>query len=88
MTALVLERFEENYERFCKTCDLSLLKEEYNGFLANKGQQVKVLDPREPYEGTALGINEKGELLVKCGDGLVKKVRSGEVSVRGIYGYV
>ena len=29
-----------------------------------------------------------GELLVKTEDGSVKKVMSGEVSVRGIYGYV
>ena len=38
--------------------------------------------------GTALGINKSGELLVKKEDGSVAEVYAGEVSVRGIYGYV
>ncbi len=88
VTALVLERFEENYEKFLKTCDLSLLKEDYNGILANRGKKVKVLEPVRPYEGTALGINDAGELLVRRRGGYVESIRSGEVSVRGLYSYV
>ena len=34
-----------------------------------------------------LGITEHGELLVETPDG-IRNVDSGEVSVRGIYGYV
>jgi BirA family biotin operon repressor/biotin-[acetyl-CoA-carboxylase] ligase len=48
---------------------------------------VQVLDPQGAYEGRAAGINEKGALLVETMDGR-KQVDSGEVSVRGIYGYV
>ena len=33
-------------------------------------------------------INEKGELLVEKEDGEIIAVYAGEVSVRGIYGYV
>ena len=40
------------------------------------------------YTGTALGINHRGELLVETETGEVRNVLSGEVSVRGIYGYV
>ena len=47
-----------------------------------------VLDPKGQYEGTALGIDNEGSLLVKKKDGTVASVISGEVSVRGIYGYV
>ena len=36
----------------------------------------------------AKGINAKGNLLVACDDGTEKFVDSGEVSVRGLYGYV
>ena len=37
----------------------------------------------------ARGINEKGELLVeRLSDGAIVQVYAGEVSVRGIYGYV
>ena len=49
---------------------------------------MRVLDPRAPFTGTALGIDDRGELLVKREDtGSVETVFSGEVSVRGIYGY-
>ena len=33
-------------------------------------------------------INEDGELLVEKEDGTVTAVYAGEVSVRGVYGYV
>ena len=45
-------------------------------------------EPAGEYEGQALGINGQGELLVKIHDGSIKEVYAGEVSVRGIYGYV
>jgi BirA family biotin operon repressor/biotin-[acetyl-CoA-carboxylase] ligase len=35
----------------------------------------------------ALGINEKGELIVEDEHGVKEAVLSGEVSVRGLYGY-
>ena len=37
---------------------------------------------------TAVGINPEGGLVVKDDDGNLKEIRSGEVSVRGLYGYV
>ncbi len=83
----VLECFEHYYDEYLKTQDLSGLMEEYNAMLANRGKRVRVLDPKEPFEGTAVGIDERGELLVNY-EGKVRKVVSGEVSVRGIYGYV
>jgi BirA family biotin operon repressor/biotin-[acetyl-CoA-carboxylase] ligase len=48
-----------------------------------------VLDPREPFTGTAIGINDLGELLVQPDGGApVRAIGSGEVSVRGVKGYV
>lgn len=88
LTACCMERFEECYEIFSRTEDLSALKEEYESLLVNKDRQVKVLEPGHAYIGQALGINESGELLVKKEDGQVLAVYAGEVSVRGIYGYV
>ena len=49
---------------------------------------VCVLDPKGEYRGKALGIDEEGCLLVEKENGEVVHVLSGEVSVRGIYGYV
>ena len=49
---------------------------------------MRVLAPKNEYTGVSLGINRTGELLVRTEDGSVREVLSGEVSVRGIYGYV
>ena len=84
---LVMEAFEEYYEKFAVTCDLSGLKEEYESILANYNQPVRVL-AKEPYEGVARGITDGGELLVEKTDGTIVAVSAGEVSVRGLYSYV
>ncbi len=84
----VLERFEENYESYERDMSLVSMLEEYNRYLVNKDKQVRVLDPKGEFEGIARGINDSGELLVETENGKIVKVYAGEVSVRGIYGYV
>lgn len=88
LVVLVMEKFEKNYEIFLEKGSLETLKERYNTLLLNKGKEVRVLDPKGEYTAFALGIDEKGELLVERKDGRREAVFSGEVSVRGIYGYV
>lgn len=86
--AAVAEAFEEYYEIFLRTCDMSGLIDEYHKALVNLEKQVTVLKPQDQYQGKALGIDCEGSLLVEREDGVVEAVISGEVSVRGIYGYV
>lgn len=82
-----LEEFERLYAIYLETEDMSGLQKEYDSLLVNRGRQVRVLDPKEPFEGKAMGITKKGELIVDTWESR-KLVSSGEVSVRGIYGYV
>lgn len=82
------QHFEKYYEKFISCKNLSLIMDEYNTNLANKGREVKIIDGDEERICTAIGINEIGELMVKNSEGHVDIVRSGEVSVRGLYGYV
>ena len=84
----VMERLEENYEIFLKTQDLSGLLERYMSFLVNKDRDVLILGAKEQYRAHALGINPMGELIVRREDGTEETVYAGEVSVRGVYGYV
>ena len=81
-------KFEYYYEQFMTSKDLSGIMKEYNARLISAGRSVRVLDPQSEYVGEALGINSQGELLVKKEDGNIVNVYAGEVSVRGIYGYV
>lgn len=84
----VLRAWEDVYERFLKTQDFSLLKEDYDSRLVNRNRQVRVLAAEGDYVGVSRGITERGELLVELPDGTLREVISGEVSVRGVYGYV
>ncbi len=52
------------------------------------GKEITLLQADTHLQGTALDITEDGSLLVKFSDGNVRAVNSGEVSVRGMYGYV
>lgn len=88
LLASVLRHFLDCYDSFLETMDLSGQKELYESFLVNKGRVVEVLDPKGEWQGTAIGIEKTGELLVQRKDGSVEAVYAGEVSVRGIYGYV
>ena len=87
LIAEILAQFEHYYQIFLTTEDLGGLLEEYNANLVNLGRHVRVLDPKESFEGQAMGINPRGELLVDTREGR-RPVSAGEVSVRGIYGYV
>ena len=84
----IMEYFEGYYDDFLEHLDLSAVVDAYDSYLINRGAQVKVLDPQGEYTGTAQGINDYGELIVQKDDGTFARVSSGEVSVRGIYGYV
>ena len=40
---------------FLKTQDLSALVREYDKLLVNRNKSVRVLDPKEPFDGKAIG---------------------------------
>lgn len=82
------QQFERLYEAFLLSGDLWKVKKEYESYLVNIGREVKIIKNREEKIRKAIGINELGELIVEDGSGKKEIVLSGEVSVRGLYGYV
>lgn len=88
LTASVMEALERIYEIFLRTEDLSELYGEYNEICVNRGHLIRVLEPEHEYNGTTDGINKNGELVVRKENGETVCVYAGEVSVRGLYGYV
>lgn len=52
------------------------------------GRQVSFTLKNTEYTGVATDITRDGKLSVECSDGVRRELLSGEVSVRGIYGYI
>ena len=52
------------------------------------GREISVVRGEQIRHGTALDIDEDGALIVRYPDGATETVNSGEVSIRGMYGYV
>ena len=62
-----------------------------DGYRANcltLGQDVKILQGDTVRQAHAEDIDDEGGLVVRLPDGSRETIRSGEVSVRGLYGYV
>ncbi|WP_130836121.1 biotin--[acetyl-CoA-carboxylase] ligase [Lachnoclostridium sp. Marseille-P6806] len=98
LTARIWRRFEELYRLFEEAGSLRPLRARYEALLVNMNRGVRVMDPKEPFNGTAVGITDRGELRVlpdavrgPGGEGGAPELRlisAGEVSVRGVEGYV
>ena len=66
----------------------SILMDVYRSRCMTLNQDIKVLRGDEVRYGTAIDLDDDGGLLVRFADGTVNTVSSGEVSVRGMYGYL
>lgn len=88
LLAAFLNAFEEYYELFLKTEDLSALLSEYNSLLINRGKEVKIIEKEEERILKAIGIDKNGGLIVENCEKIQEVIISGEVSVRGLFGYI
>ncbi len=52
------------------------------------GKDIRIIRGDTEKVGKALDIDEEGQLVVEMENGNIEKVYSGEVSVRGMKGYV
>ncbi len=71
----LLTRKEEILTRYRRSC-------------VTLGQDISILRGDLVYHARALDIDEEGALIVRLPDGALETVNSGEVSVRGMYGYL
>ncbi len=83
-----IKHFSQMYTKFIETCDLSAFIEDYNTLLINCGRQVQINENNCSYTALAQGIDKFGRLIVEKEDGQKTEIMAGEVSVRGLYGYV
>ncbi len=88
LLADVIKEFSLRYSRFLKEQSFASFKEEYEERLVNIGREVRLIRRGQELVRRAVGIDEEGGLLVQNAEGETECVVSGEVSVRGLYGYV
>lgn len=80
--------------RACESMNRTLLSgrsammDRYRADCITLGQQVSVVRGDEVYHALALDLDEEGGLVIRRENGAVETVTSGEVSVRGLYGYI
>lgn len=85
----ILRKFLDNFEDIYTNLTTSEIIDEYSKVCVTVGRDVKVtlLADGTTFEGRALRVCDDGNIEVETEQGIVK-VGSGEVSVRGVYGYV
>lgn len=97
----VLSSFNEYYKQFLKYKNLAFAADEYNSLLASFNREVYIIphditisepnpyliDTKKLEPCICLGIDSHGDLMCRQSDGSLITVNSGEVSVRGLYGY-
>lgn len=88
LAASVLNEFEEIYRDFIKDGSIKLLLDEYKIKSAVLGKNIRVISKKEEIIGLAVDISEEGHLVVRLADGSHREIMSGEVSVRGLHGYI
>lgn len=87
LAAAMIEELDRLYAAL-KAGDLAPYVASYRRGCVTIGREVQLLwqDTREKV--TALDVDDQFGLVVRRGSGAVETIRTGEVSVRGLYGYV
>lgn len=83
-----LERFEGDYIKYKKQLSLEAFLERYEKSCITLHKKVKLIMGDTEIIADAESISKEGALVVLLEDGTRQEVVSGEVSVRGLYGYV
>lgn len=84
----ILNKFEVYYKEFLKTGSISQFISEYKEQSAVIGREVNIISSNTQHKGKVLNISEEGQLIIQLEDGTIKEIISGEVSVRGLEGYI
>lgn len=88
LVASVLDEFEKAYGIFSRDGSIGFLLDEYKEKSAVLGKDIRVISKKEEIIGLAVDISMEGHLVVRLADGTSREIMSGEVSVRGLYGYI
>ena len=88
LVANILNKFEKLYDELIleEKIDTSIKICRENSSLI--GKEVRIIERNKEVIATALDLSEDGKLVVQYKDGRIDEIISGEISVRGLEGYV
>lgn len=86
LLAAILREIAERYPEFLLAPSGFL--PEYRANCATLGRKIRIAGDGGTKEGVAEDVDDKGDLLVQWTDGTREALSSGEVSVRGMMGYI
>lgn len=82
------EKFESYYLDYKLNSNLKMCLPSYKRYCITLADKVKIIDSIKEYIATPLDITDDGSLVIRTETGEEKCILSGEVSVRGVYGYI
>lgn len=82
-----LEKFERDYIQYKENPTLISILPRYEASCITLNNRVRIIMNNEEFIAQAIKIGEQGDLIVRMDNGEEKMIVSGEVSVRGLYGY-
>ncbi|MFX0549464.1 biotin--[acetyl-CoA-carboxylase] ligase [Hathewaya histolytica] len=84
----ILNNFEKYYEEFINTNSIKDCIKICRKNSILLGKEVEIIERDEKKRVKALDISDEGALIVEYKNGEIEEIISGEVSMRGLYGYV
>lgn len=88
LVSKVLNNFENLYNEFINEGKIDKSIEICRKKSILIGKQVRIIEREKETKAKALDLSKDGKLIVQYGDGKVEEIISGEISVRGLNGYV
>lgn len=83
----VLRNLESVYEHL-NAGNKSIIIDEWKNLSVTLGKDIRIEIKGTLHEGTARDITNDGRLIVDCRDNVTRELLSGEISVRGMLGYI
>lgn len=88
LVARILNNLEELYEEVTEKDSIHDSIELCRKYSILIGKEVRIINRGKEVIARAIGLSNEGKLIVRYEDGKEDEIISGEVSVRGLYGYV
>lgn len=88
LTARVLNNFEELYDDFLSKGDISKSLDICRKYSIVLDREVRIINRNEEYIAKAVDIDDQGRLIIENKDGNIYPIISGEISIRGLNGYI